>query len=92
MLRPVTLQDYREMAGNWAVFSAVCPRDRYMLPPYRVVRFDEYQSGIRFSIARWTRKRVSMSRVGSVRRSSPAAYRVLVAVHPAIVRAWAEIS
>lgn len=92
MLRPVTLQDYWEMAGNWAVFSAVYARDRYMLPLYQVVRFDEYQSGTPFSIARWTGKGVWMSRVGSVRLSSPAAYRVLAAMHPAIVRAWAEIS
>lgn len=92
MLRPVTLQHYCEMAEHWKVLARAYEQDRYMLPLCHIVRFDEYERGRPFSVARWTKQGVHMSRDGPVRLSSPAAYRVLVAMHPAIVRAWAEIS
>ena len=92
MLRPVTLPHYCEMAEHWKVLARAYEQDRYMLPLCHIVRFDEYEQARPFSIARWTKEGVHMSRDGPVRLASPAAYRVLVAMHPAIVRAWAEIS
>lgn len=92
MLRPVTLQHYCEMAEHWKVLARAYEQDRYMLPLCQIVRFDEYEQATPFSVARWTKEGVHMSRDGPVRLSSPAAYRALVAMHPAIVRAWAEIS
>jgi len=93
MLRDVSISDYITMAQSHLTWIRLFQQERKLLPVLSAIPMDELHKPEPFSIKRWTEEGVNMvSGQGKTRLSGPASYRALIATHPAIVRAWEEMS